>query len=412
MRFVIALGYALAIFTPLHAAEATLTDGKRVSGTPSLDADGRLRFTPRGKTEPLPADVVRTVHFDAAPPPLRLTGIRCVHFGAGERLTGQWVGFKPNSIRLRTAWSDEISIPVIPGALVTPPAGQRIVFEDDFRAGLRGWETMGKPAGDGEIVLAEIGQSLVFRPKRPPTAGEMAVNCETRGGPAGARWMVELTYQGEKETRLRIDLTGEHYGVEAEGMEGTARRVAIPAGWRRLRVRFGDTSISVVADDDVLWYNLERGPGGSLRQVRLACIAGKGAIQGRVAFGEFALIAATAERPIQRDRDKVILANGDELFAEELPRGDWRAVDIVGRFGKRSLPWSELSGVYYDSSRFSPYAPNRKRVRVLLHTSWGGEPGALEGDLKRLDDKCLTLKHASLGEVVIELAHVKEVRLP
>jgi hypothetical protein len=412
MRLVIALGFVLAILTPLDAAEAMLTDGKRVPGTPSLDSDGRLRFTPRGKTEPLPADAVRVVRFDGTAPPLRLTGIRCVHFGAGERLTGQWVGFKPGAIRLRTAWSDEVSIPVLPGALVTPLPGQRIAFEDDFRAGLRGWETMGKPAGDGEIVLAEIGQSLAFRPKQPPTSGEMAVNCEPRGGPSGARWLVELTFQAEKETRLRIDVAGEHYVVEAQGMEGTARRVAIPAGWRRLRVRFGDKSISVLADDEVLWHNLEHGPGGSLRHVRLACVEGKGQIQGRVAFGEFAMFATATERPIQRDRDKVILANGDELFAEEPPRGDWRAVEIVGRFGKRSLPWSELSGVYYDSSRFSPYAPNQKRVRLVLRTSWGGEPDTLEGDLKRLDDRRLTLKHESLGELMIELAHVKEVRLP
>src|SRR5262249_50712363 len=118
-----------------------------------------------------------------------------------------------------------------------------------------------------------------------------------------------------------------------------------------------------------------------------------------------------ADRPIIRDRDKVILANGDEIFVDERARGDWRAVEIVGRFGKRSLPWSELAGVYDDSTRFSPFAPNRQRPRILLRTPWGGEPDGHEGDLKSLDDRQLKLKHDQLGDVVIERSHIREIRL-
>src|SRR5436190_2114968 len=54
MRSLLPLTLVVAFYVPARGDEATLADGKRVPGTPGVDGNGRLRFTPRAQTEPLP----------------------------------------------------------------------------------------------------------------------------------------------------------------------------------------------------------------------------------------------------------------------------------------------------------------------------------------------------------------------
>jgi hypothetical protein len=252
--------------------------------------------------------------------------------------------------------------------------------------------------------------------EKPLREGRVGVNFEERDKPGGARWLFEAEFEGEKgprRVRVQVAGAGDTYRVETDGLDGNARDVARTPGPHRLTVRFGPRSLAVLCDDAVLWYDLEHGPGGPLRQLRLACVEGeKGAApKGAVAWTEFAVAAAVDEPrrpPGDPAQDEVWLSEGDQLFGEVL-RADRRSVGVKGRFGERSLPWTGVRGCFFRASGTAPPAAE-ERVRLLLHAPFGGEPDVLEGVVRRLDDRALTLTHPLLGEVVLERGRIKEVR--
>jgi hypothetical protein len=350
----------------------------------------------------------------AAPPPFRVGAGHVALLRTGDRLTGQLLSLDANVLRLRTPWRDRVEIHRSAVAALTQVPGLLTLFDDDFRDGAKAWTVTGKPAVSDAAVLSEAGQALAYVLPKPLPAGRVGVNFAERDNPAGARWLFEAEFQADKgPRRLRVVVVGpgHQYRVETDGLDGTARDVPRSPGPHRLTVRFGPRSMAVVCDDAVLWHNLDTGPGGTLRRVRLACDAGeKGAtVKGAVAWTEFAVAASVDEPqrpPGDAAQDEIWLAEGDQLFGEVI-QADRRSVVIKGRFGERSLPWSGVRGCFF---RESPAKPaEARRVRVLLHAPFGGEPDVLFGIVKSRDDNALTLTHALLGDVVIDRAWVKDV---
>jgi hypothetical protein len=153
----------------------------------------------------------------------------------------------------------------------------------------------------------------------------------------------------------------------------------------------------------VLWYSRETGPGGPLREVRLACVAGKGAVRGAVAFDEFTLTRAVDVLPRPTDapaQDEAWLASGDEVFGR-LTRLDRRGIALEGRFGKRSYSWAEARGAFVQRTGTPPATTAGAHVRVWLRPAAGNEPDELEGVLRAFDERQLTLRHPALGDLTI-----------
>ena len=353
----------------------------------------------------------------AAPPPLfRVGSGHVVLLRGGECLTGQLLNLDADVLHLRTAWADKIELPRGAVAALTQVPGQLTLFEDDFRDGTKAWTVTGKPAVSGAVVLTVPNQALTHVLPKALDAGRVGINFEERDNATGARWLFEAEFHGEKvPRRLRIHVAGPGatYRVETEGLDGVGRDVARSAGLHRLTIRFGPRSLAVLCDDAVLWYNLERGPGGSLRQVRLVCVEGEkvAATKGAVVWTEYAVAAAVdepARPPGDAAQDEIWLAEGDQLFGQVI-KADRRVIVIKGRFGERSLSWSGVRGCFFRAA-VTPRPIEGERVRVLLHAPFGGEPDVLVGVVKRTDDKALKLTHALLGEIVIERGWVKEVR--
>jgi hypothetical protein len=408
---------ALVLATASPADEALRTDGKRVSGTLTFDDTGRPRFTPKGQTEPLPPETVRSVRLDAPPPtPFRVAVGHVVVLRTGERLTGQLLGLDSDVLRLRMPWAERVEVPRGAVAAVTQVPGLRVLLDDDFRDGAKAWRVIGNPAVSGEAVLSRPGQELTLPLAKPLAAGRVGVNFEAREAATGARWLFEAEFASEKDRRLlhvHVAGMGDAYHVETEGLRGSARDVARTPGPHRLTLRFGPRSLAVLCDDSVLWHDLEHGPGGRLLQVRLSCVEGeKGATtKGAVAWTEFAVAAAVDEPPRPSGdsaQDEVWLADGDQLFGQ-LVRADRRTVVLKGRSGERSLPWSGVRGCFLRAAD-APRPADGERVRLLLHAPFGGEPDVLLGVVRRFDDRTLTLTHALFGSVVLERGRVKEVR--
>jgi hypothetical protein len=405
-----------------QAEEAIHADGRRLAGSLAVDDRGRLVFAVPGRPEPVDVESLAQVRLaDANPPPFRIAAGHRVLLRSGEVLSGQLLALDGETVVLRTAWADRLALPRAAVAAVTQLPGWQTLFVDDFTGGLEAWSSSGQPAlGDEKagpaLLLARPGQALAWAPAVPLTAGRVGVNFQERDGAAGARWLLEAQFGDGKQPRLlRVTLAGtDGYPVEGVGLEGTAGAAGRTPGWHRLTVQFTPRSLRVLCDDAVLWYNLDRGPGGPLLRVRLRCQEAPDAppTRGAVALAAFSAARAVDEAvrpPADPGQDEVWLASGDQLFGT-IGKGDGRAVEVQGRFGRRSLPWSQLRGCYLRRAEQPPTAAAGTVVRLSLRSGLGGEPDLLDGVVLGLDERRLRLRHALLGEVSVERGRVRGLR--
>ena len=396
--------------------EAVRPDGRHTSGTLTIDTKGCLCFTPKGEAA-LPPEALTLLRFPTAASPVNRpsVGVR-VMLPDGQHLSGQLLALDDKTLSLRPAWADKIELPRAAVAAVTQLPGWRTVVEDDFRDGGKAWTVTGKPAvdaGTGRITLGEKGQSAAYALAQPLDGGRAGIAFVETEAARGGRWTFAAEFGDEKRPRVvRVTVAGagETYAVDAGGLDGVSRRVSRTAGLHRLLVQHTPRSLRLTIDDQVLWYNLDAGPGGPLRQVRLEC-SSDDKVQGAVAFGEFFLARAVDEprRPSgDATQDEVLRGDGDQLFGRILS-ADSRTV-AFDCSGKRTLPWSALSGLWLRRDAVSPHTTDGAHVRAAVRTCLCAEPDLLDGVATALDDKALTLKHALFGEVRIERNQLHTLR--
>ncbi|MHB1422951.1 MAG: hypothetical protein ACYC3I_07115 [Gemmataceae bacterium] len=429
----------MCLLSPLHGAEeAWRSDGRRLRGNLTLDG-GQLRFQPTAGAALAPADLTRIRFPEGAPSPFRAGGGRRVYLWDSERITGQILDLNNKTLVLRTAWAKRLELPRAAVASIEPLPGWRLLLDEDFHgepaalaAGLR---LAGEPTfadvEDGTaaraLLLRAAGQSLTYTPTKPLEAGRIGVNFQERAQARGARWAVELLFQhGARARRVKVTIAGdgEHYTVDAPPLfppklggdkgGGTARRVARTPGWHRLIVQFGKQSLRLTCDDDVLWYNLDEGPGEPLRKVTIHCQQSpeRAAVRGAVAWTEFCVERAVDEHPqppAETEQDAVRSRDDDYLFGRIL-HADRRAIQMEGRFGKRALPWTMVSGCSFRRPAELPKANERANVRLLVRSGLCAESDVLEGVVTALDERRLILRHALLGELTFERGRARELR--
>ena len=416
----------LALTCPLIGAEeAWRDDGRRLRGRLTLDGE-QLRFQP-SEGAVIPSTDLRRIRFpQGTPTPFRAGSGRVVRLWDGEQISGQILDIDKDTLRLRTAWTARLELPRAAVASVEALPGWRTVIHDDFRDDLKAFALEGElkriDAEDGAraLVLSAIGQKLSYTLPKPLAAGRVGVNFREQEKARGARWTVELLFQqSERSHRVTATLAGEseHYTVDvgergrvSAPREGTART----PGWHRLLVQFSKRSLRLTCDDEVLWYNLDDGPGGELRRVTIHCQRGADGevVRGAMAFSEFCIERAVDEHPKpppDAEQDEVRFLDDDQLFGRIL-RADGRAVEIEGRFGKRSPPWTAVSGCGFRRPAAPPKGNEGAKVRLFLTSGLSAEPDVMEGVVTALDDRKLVLRHALLGALTFERGRVRELR--
>src|SRR5438067_12476625 len=125
----------------LRADDAVLRDGRTVAGQLLRDDRGRLHFTAGGRS--IPAGQIERVRFAVQGTPYRAPALHQAFFRSGERLTGELLRFDGQTLRLRTAWKDELAIPRHALAGVTHFADQVVFFVEDFEKKPSAWQLAG-----------------------------------------------------------------------------------------------------------------------------------------------------------------------------------------------------------------------------------------------------------------------------
>jgi hypothetical protein len=384
-------------------------DGRELPGALTLGPGGRLRFEAKEKT--LSAADLALVRFDGpAPAPWRSAGGVLVGLQDGQQLSGRLLGLDKETLTLRTAWADRLTLPRAAVAFVRQPPGWLTVVEEDFLEGSKLWKVVGKPlVTDGVALLKRSGQELTFEPPTALEAGRVGVNFQERDS-SGARWLLEAHFRSGV---LRVIVTdgGDAYRVEAEGFDGVASPMKRSTGPHRLIVQFSPRSLRVLCDDAVLWHTREQ-TAGPLRRIVLTCKAvEKETPRGGVAWSEFELARVVDEPPRPAGewrQDELWLAEGDQLFGA-IVTADRSGIEIAGRFGKRTLPWSLVRGCYLRRAATPLRTTTGAHVRLTLRGGLDADE-VLDGVLTALDKKRLTLRHALLGEVILERGWVRRLQ--
>jgi hypothetical protein len=409
----------VAAALPARADDIVLRDGRHLTGTLSLDETGHLRLVAADRSV-IASDRVGHVRFPpTAPAPFRAGAVHQVLLTGDQHVTGELLSLEGKELLLRAPWRQRLTLPRAAVVGVVNLRGQLLVHDEDFEKGLESWKMTGAPrltdglhtSGGHGLLLDAPGQSATYRLSSPLDAGSVGVNFHVPDRAAGATWQVQTGFQGPAGPQeVRVGVVGEAraYTVEAPAPRDEGAPVAPSAGWHRLAVEFGLTSLLVTIDDVVLWYSRGKGPGGPLREVRLACVAGQGAVRGAAAFDEFTLTCRVEAlpRPITPPvQDETWLAGGDEVFGR-LTRLDRRGLELEARSARRAYSWAEARGAFLRRDGTTPATTDGAHVRIWLRPAAGEERDELEGVLRAIDERRLTLRHPALGDLEIERARL------
>jgi hypothetical protein len=373
--------------------EAVCADGRKVRGALTVEG-GALRFVPDGQTKPLAFEAIEGVRFSPADAVVPRAGnsLRAL-LADGQHITGELLKIDADQVHLRPAWSTRIDLARSATVALMQPPGYRTLFADDLDKPAKPWKA--------------DGSTLTYPLPTPMEAGRVGVTFQVLDKAADKRCQLEATFQVGSETRtikLVIAGTGDNCAVEAAGLKGEPRKVLAKDGPHRLVLQFTKQSMRVTCDDDVLWHNLEQGPGGPLTEVQLQ--------GGAVAWSAFYVARAVDEcrhPPGDTDQDEVWLASDDQLFGT-VKSADRGNIELEGRFGKRSVPWADVLGVFFRRPKSTAPLEPSKLVRVWLRTGFGNETDVLDGVLLRIGPEKLTLKHADLGELSLDRKWLLELR--
>jgi hypothetical protein len=405
----------LCVYPTLWSAEEAWREGgEKLRGILTLDGE-KLRFQPSEGAVISSENLTRIRFTRGNPAPFRVGAGRRVRLWDGQQITGQILDLDKDKLRLRTAWTPRLEIPRTEIASIEALPGWQTVMHNDVKAfALKGdpkWLDPDDGSSARALELRMAGQELAYTLPEPIEAGRFGVNFREQEAGRAGQWTVDLLFQqGERVRHVTVDLTGngQPYSVAAAGLKGTSRKVTQTPGWHRLIVQFSKRSLRLTCDDEVLWYTLDEGVGGTLRRTSIHCRHEGGA----TLWAEFCLDRSVNEHPKpppDPEQDEVRSFDDDQIFGRIL-HADSRTLKIEGRFGKRSLPWTTVSNCSFHRPIASPKEKKTGSVRLYIDSGLDAEPDVLEGVVTALDGRRIVLRHTQLGEFSLGRDRVRELR--
>jgi hypothetical protein len=416
-RLWVVLTLAPLLCASAAADEAILLDGRRLAGTLQLDSGNRLLFKPATPGPTLPLDQLHQVRLlDGAAPPCLGGTVHHVDLADGQRLTGELLDLDAKELRLRTPWAATVALSRQVVRAITQPRGFLTFLEEDFEGGLGAWKLTGAPrlderqhvSGKHSLLLDRPGQAAAFVLAQPLPAGRAALCFFDSGKEGGAPWHVDFQFgRAGTPSLLTVAATDTTYEMQPRGATRLPRR----GGWHGLVVEFGPERVLVTVDDQVLWSGRFAHAGLALNGVRLRCGARPDQATGAVWFDDFTLARPVPD--LRREdadprQDEVWLDSGDQLLGTVV-RADRHRVELEARFGKRTLPWGTVRGLFLRQGKEPAAKAGAGLVRVWLRAARGTQADQLVGQVRGLSDSRLTLRHALLGEVSIERTWLRRI---
>jgi hypothetical protein len=417
-----------------RAESLELPGGQRTAGRLTGDARTGFGFIPADGSAPRSLEPGSVVHCNGAgPDSLANTPPFRVLIGEALRLSGSLRGISPKAVRLDVSWqSGEVTLSRPGAQAVIQRTGEARVLVDGFEAlDATRWSISGKPvlvedphlSGRRSLRLPAGGASLVHRLEDPLVAGRFDLAFLDDGSVvAGQQWSIELTCHGPSGAsvwRVVLGWSEESLAVESpSGPTLAVQRLARTPGWHRFSLKFGPDQTEISVDGKELAHG--KGPEGPLTAVRLASSAGAPGSKppgsspappaGHIddlQLIRFAEPPASLELDVAQDEVRSIV--GDQLYGV-LARADGERLIMTAQDEAVSLPWSEVSGVYFRRLPAAGTPVEGLLVRAQWRSAPGDDPDNLdfaEGALTSLSDTAVTLATPYSGTLTIPRGHLR-----
>ena len=428
--FVVGLASTVGLSQPPTARSKrveTLVRGEaiRTEGQLSGGGAGGFRFVPAAGRPPIAVEPGSTIEFSGAgPEPHSVPAAFQVLLGNGQRISGRLVEITPDQIRIDDGPGRKPLTIARRGALAViqrPGEAQILVDPFDVLDPTR-WTQTGEPEVDNDLKspggkylkLPAGGASVTARIFESVTSGRLEISYFDRGErAAGYREFVDLAFRtpaGElAAVRTVLGWPEETLAVESPQGPGLAvQPLTRKPGWHRLTVRFGPDRLDIQVDQDELAHG--NGPSGPLAEIRLATEVVR---KGSPAAGLFArfddlhvarIATPSARVDIDPGQDEVRMVSGDQTFGR-IVKADSRRV-LLRQLGKDvSLPWSEVSGVYFERAAEA----GQMIDGLLVRAEWRAAPPSEGRDFDVLEGALVGVTET---EISLATPYASAVTLP
>lgn len=410
--------------------KAYLIDGRSVAGQLVGENAQSLSYETETDQQKFPPTAIRQINFASLSRRASgITPIRRVLLRGGESLHGELYLPDAEQARFSGLGVTEVPLPRSLLAGVFQPAGERCVLYEDFE---REASTFPKAQLNGDrhvsstksLQLLPDGSAVEHAfPGRIP-AGRIELRFYDSGATdASADWLVEAEFAKEdRPVPLPIHLgwTGGAYRCQTPDA-GDRSDPAVPrsAGWHHLLVLFSPDRVMASIDNQVLTKTASPGELAALRfrtTLRPAAADSpkeESALRGWIDDVQvFATVAGTPPRNEIRAQDMLRLATGDELFGT-ISACDPHLVTIVGRFGRRQFPWTDLAGLELAAGNTTGgKAVTGLVARIQLAAIPGAgtaSPDSLVAAIQRASVSLLDVEHPYLGRLRLPTSEIELV---
>ncbi len=334
---------------------------------------------------------------------------------------------KLTSLDWQGAFEEPVRLPLAALAEVAHPAGTRCVVYQDFEDDSAGWRSTPNSSLAASHEHARSGQNSLRCSADVPMRYELSEPLEQGWlefsfflppelkEPGTCTASLQVT-DGQAVHELQVSLIGKADWYEFKGPEtgGWQRHViARRPGWHTLAVAIQPGLVRLALDD----FPLAAGQWPAPTLLKLSAV--KFAITGSnsaVWIDDFAITQAVPDSPIEsvdRKRDQVDLATGDQLFGQLVAlRSSFMELQANAR--NTAVPWPDLSCLHLGVRPIETRAVTGRMLQVELqpwsNTSSELVPDSLSGALVAIGPQSCTLEHPLCGRLTIPWKQIRRLR--
>ncbi len=394
----------------LAAADVAVEHTGRIQRGRLLAESGVWTFrTELGK--PLALDQLSHVRFDATPVPLPKAPLRwALRLPNQQRVSGSLIRADEKSVVFVTSWGQKATLgrELLQG--IEQATDALPIVHDDFETLSKSWRIKGKATlnqerpffGKSSLRFDQFGQSAALDWPALPS-GTIRLFFDAPAIPANARWTVGVMLEsnGEAGPALLIDQAG-YSGASVKQTFGVVQ--ATP-GWHLLCIEIESERVRLFVDDHCLGQTTVPA-NEAIKGIR---IVADGKENAKVWIDELFVTRRLPLLPTPqaiKDHDMVWLEHGEQLFGR-IVAADAESVSLDAKFGKRTMAWAQLRGIFFALQKESAPAAEPE---ITFRPGPGFPLDCLRAKLLRWDDAKLIVQHGLFGEIAIERGRLDKIR--
>jgi hypothetical protein len=410
----------LLICDPLHADDAVLLNGKRVSGTLRF-GKSELTFVSGKAAEILPWNQI-----DRVEPASRAVAeipapcwwqARLIN---GDQFSCRLQEIESNAFVCDSAWFQSLRIRRGAIRALERPQGWCPFLVQESGRDVHGWKEThetGEPTaavGMGGLALGPLTKSLQFVPDAPFPLGRIVLALKDGASGGGKRWQVRLELDVNSKTHQLSMTFGANAGADVQSSTLELRRQGGQISGTTILLDFesGAESFRVQANGKLVSWTAAGLPRVRLRHLALEPAPGAPPQDGtsKLTLQEFAVarrLSYLPRPPSHPELDEVWLEAGDQVFGwfQSL---NARELALAMRNVSRRLPTRQIRGLFPKVP--SVHYPRAATLwQITLVDPGGAEPARFTGTIRSWDNTSVVLVHSLLGELKLPSAHVRSV---